>query len=579
MSGSTTTPNLGLKKPVYDSDEEQWGYDLNSNSDILDAVLATTTAGTFVPLAGGTMTGPLVLNGNATAPLNPVTLQQLNAAAGVTSWNARTGAVSMTLADVTGVGGAPLASPAFTGTPSGPTAPALTATTQLATTAFVTNAVQGATVGVSSFNSRQGAVTLTTADVTGAGGAPTVTPVFTGNPTAPTPVAGNNTQSLATTAFVTNALAATSLVSSFNGRTGAITLATADVTGAGGAPQNSPALTGTPTVPTAAPGTATTQAASTAFVQAAAAPTATNTGRNYLHNGLMNVAQRGAGSFTSFGYTADRWGAAVSTDAISVNIVSVAPGGIAGDEAARFSLNNNFTGNAAAGAYNLLYQSIENVVRLSGKTVTVSFYAYSNPAALKLGVNLTQNFGTGGSPSAGVNVAGQSVTLTGAWARYNLTFTLPSVAGKTLGTNGNDSTGLQIWYSAGSSNTAPSGNVGVQTGAVALWGVQLELGGTATPLEKLDPRVDLANAQRFYINGDISAAGYLSSGVAVWVSMTLAVQMRAAPTIAVGAATSNAGLAASTFSAMNNRTIQWQSSSSGTGQYSYQNNWSASADL
>lgn len=34
----------------------------------------------FLPLAGGTLTGPLVLSGDAAAPLNPVSLQQLNAA-------------------------------------------------------------------------------------------------------------------------------------------------------------------------------------------------------------------------------------------------------------------------------------------------------------------------------------------------------------------------------------------------------------------------------------------------------------------------------------------------------------------
>lgn len=34
----------------------------------------------FLPLAGGTLTGPLVLSGDAAAPLNPVTLQQMDAA-------------------------------------------------------------------------------------------------------------------------------------------------------------------------------------------------------------------------------------------------------------------------------------------------------------------------------------------------------------------------------------------------------------------------------------------------------------------------------------------------------------------
>ncbi len=53
-------------------------------------------------------------------------------------------------------------------------------------------------------------------------------------------------------------------VQSVAGRTGAVVLAAADVSGV--APLASPALTGTPTAPTAASGTATTQLATTAFV-------------------------------------------------------------------------------------------------------------------------------------------------------------------------------------------------------------------------------------------------------------------------------------------------------------------------
>jgi len=59
----------------------------------------------------------------------------------------------------------------------------------------------------------------------------------------------------------------TAPVTSVAGRTGAVTLAVADVSGA--APLASPALTGTPTAPTATAGTNTTQLATTAFVTAA----------------------------------------------------------------------------------------------------------------------------------------------------------------------------------------------------------------------------------------------------------------------------------------------------------------------
>jgi hypothetical protein len=55
---------------------------------------------------------------------------------------------------------------------------------------------------VLSFNGRTGAVTLTAADISAAGGAPIVSPNFTGVPTAPTPAAGNNSTQIATTAFV-----------------------------------------------------------------------------------------------------------------------------------------------------------------------------------------------------------------------------------------------------------------------------------------------------------------------------------------------------------------------------------------
>jgi hypothetical protein len=166
---------------------------------------------------------------------------------------------------------APINSPAFTGVPTAPTPAAGSQSGQLATTAFVHNAVVASTTGVASFNTRTGAITLLTADVTGAGGAPIASPAFTGNPTAPTPVTGNSSASVATTAFVMNELATLPVapVTSFNTRTGAVVLNTADITGAGGAPAASPTFTGVPVAPTAAQTDSSTTLATTAFVHAA----------------------------------------------------------------------------------------------------------------------------------------------------------------------------------------------------------------------------------------------------------------------------------------------------------------------
>jgi hypothetical protein len=84
-------------------------------------------------------------------------------------------------------------------------------------------------------------------------------------------------------------------VTSVAGRTGAITLAVADISGA--APLASPALTGTPTAPTATGGTNTTQIATTAFV-AAAIPT--NNVKAWVNfNGTGTVAIRASMNVTS----------------------------------------------------------------------------------------------------------------------------------------------------------------------------------------------------------------------------------------------------------------------------------------
>ena len=228
------------------------------------------------PAFTGVPSGPTAAPGTASTQLATCAFVE-NAigaigAAGVTSWNSRTGAVTLTAADISAVNGALLASPIFTGIPTVPTASPGTSSTQAASTAFVMNAVSGSTAGVSSFNGRTGAVTLSGADVSAAGGALIASPTFTGNPQAPTAAPGNSSTSLATTAFVQTAVAAsTAGVSSFNGRTGAVTLGGGDISAAGGALIASPAFTGTPAGPTAAPNTNTTQLATTAFVAAAIA--------------------------------------------------------------------------------------------------------------------------------------------------------------------------------------------------------------------------------------------------------------------------------------------------------------------
>ena len=106
-------------------------------------------------------------------------------------------------------------------------------------------------------------------------------PTFTGTPKAPTPAAGNNTTQVATTAFVQAAL--TALINGAPATLDTLKELAAAINNdpkfsttinnalALKAPLSSPALTGTPTAPTAAQSVNNTQIATTAFVKSAIA--------------------------------------------------------------------------------------------------------------------------------------------------------------------------------------------------------------------------------------------------------------------------------------------------------------------
>lgn len=260
-----------------------------------------------------------------------------------------------------------------------------------------------------------------------------------------------------------------------------------------------------------------------------------DTGRNLIHNGTFTVAQRGAGGFTAQGYTLDRWYLYVAsdTDNVSQNALADVQRTQIGDEAATVSVVNTFTGNAAAGAYSFITQNIEGVRRLAGKTVTVSFWAWCGSGALQLGVSIDQNFGTGGSPSAAIAGNGQSVTLSPTATRFSLTFSIASAAGKTLGTAGNDLTALNFWFSSGTTQAYRNNSIGVQSGAIGLWGVQLEIGSVATPLAKRDPADELALCQRFALVSQVVITAYQTAGGGFSITAPFPVTMRGNPTISI----------------------------------------------
>jgi hypothetical protein len=309
-------------------------------------------------------------------------------------------------------------------------------------------------------------------------------------------------------------------------------------------------------------------------------------GRNLLHNPLFNVAQRGAGPFaTAFTYTLDRWFLALGSDTSTVQQATLAdPNRTSiGDETASHSLYVNVVGTSGGGnGATYVSQRIEDVRRLAGKTVTVSFYVNNTVGAQRIGVNFAQQFGTGGSPSAAVVTTGQSAVCAAAnvFSRVSLTFVIPSIIGMTLGTNNDSNTEIRLWFSAGANNAAPSGGVGVQTGIFNIWGIQLEIGSVATPLEKPDPQQDLAKCQRFYcVNGSIGLFGWsgaAAQGIATMI--TYPVTMRAAVTPVLGFNT-NTNFASVAPQSTTSAGFQLVGSTAGVGACAWNGTFTASADL
>jgi hypothetical protein len=264
----------------------------------------------------------------------------------------------------------------------------------------------------------------------------------------------------------------------------------------------------------------------------------TDVGRNKIHNGLFWIQHRGTGPWTVVNtYTADRWKIYLSSDTLSVSIVALsdADRSAIGDEEAQYALQSTFTGTSTSAACSVVFQPIEGLRRLSGKTLTLSFWAKATVGLPKIGLGCNQSMGSGGTPSANVPTnIGVTAPLTTTWTRYSFTFTMPSTAGKVLGTNNNDCTNIEFWLSASlTGNDVRPGGIGPQSGTVQMWGVQLEVGSVATPLEKFDAQMELGRCQRFYQWGNVANYGYVGSAGAWLLNWApFPTGMRATPAIA-----------------------------------------------
>jgi hypothetical protein len=190
--------------------------------------------------------------------------------------------------------------------------------------------------------------------------------------------------------------------------------------------------------------------------------------RNLIINGGFDVWQRGT-SFSSNGYTADRWFSYLS----DVTIVSA---------------NTLNEGNYVQVTVNsgtsiaTIEQRLENPAQYHNKTLTLSYNVFGTPTAtngLKYEIALNHNGGrtiiTSGDAGVG---SGRKV----------LTFNVGDLSSYTLSSSSYLEIRPLIYYQE---NT--------WTGAIGISEVQLELGSVATPFEHRSYGEELALCQRYYL--------------------------------------------------------------------------------
>lgn len=261
---------------------------------------------------------------------------------------------------------------------------------------------------------------------------------------------------------------------------------------------------------------------------------APNTGiRNVITNGGMQIWQRGT-SFASTGngsnnYTADRfWVSHNNTSNVTVSRQDGTGAGIGVQYCARVQRNSGSS--AANGIRYGTSLEATDVIRLRGKTLTLSFYARaganysaaSNTLGLFLytGTDVDPNPNTfaGGGWNNIVELAAPNSTLTTSWQRFTYT------------TNAVSSTANALILQFNFTETGTAGT----NDYFEITGVQLEE-GSVTDFENRSHADELARCQRYFTawtNGSVYYGGAYG-GSNGFVFLDCPVKLRAYPTVTV----------------------------------------------
>lgn len=259
--------------------------------------------------------------------------------------------------------------------------------------------------------------------------------------------------------------------------------------------------------------------------------------RNALINGGLQIWQRGTSlpNGTGYRYCADRFAIICGNSQASTTRETFAPGEALVPSGIKYFQRIVVASGAISTPHTYYTQRIEGVSTFAGKTATLQFLARAS-SALKVGIELEQNFGTGGSPSASVTaIATQALTLATGLALYTVKVAIPSISGKTIGTNSDDYLAVNLWMDASSTFAVRASAIGQQSGTFDFACIQLEEGEIATPFEVRPLGLEQFLSERFYQQGTAGILGYQAAGVRAGCRYIFRTLMRAAPAVTFSA--------------------------------------------
>jgi hypothetical protein len=282
--------------------------------------------------------------------------------------------------------------------------------------------------------------------------------------------------------------------------------------------------------------------------------------RNKIINGNFDIWQRGTtfNSVVNNTYNADKWKTYFDGTGATRNITqqafSIGQTEVPGNP--NYFLRMIVTVAGTGGNYLILEQPIEYVTTLSGKIMTLSFWAKSSSPITMQNTILAQSFNS--SPAVFTSLR-ENIAITTSWSYYTVTGRAPSASGKTVGAG--DYLGIRMYLPLN------------QVFQFDLAQVQVEEGQKATPFEVRPYPVELQLCMRYYEVGH-SYVETNATTASPGIFTSFAVVKRAIPSISLYD-DSNGGFSVTAY---NRTTIFGFAPFKQNGVY-METGWKASADL